>query len=81
MDGGRLVPLIQSAKDIIGYLLKPFPIQIICLRKIILIAVLATKIAEIRDVPLNMEGIFHQELQISNCKFEIEKKSTPRTQR
>jgi hypothetical protein len=54
-----LIPLIESAEDIIGYLLKPSPIQIILLRKIFLIAVLAAKIAEIRDVPLNMEAISH----------------------
>jgi hypothetical protein len=60
MDRGRLIPLIQSAEDIVGYFLKSSPIQIILLRKILLIAMLATKIAEIRDVPLNMELILQE---------------------
>jgi hypothetical protein len=44
----------------IRYSLESRPIQIALLRKVVLIAVFATKIAKIGDVPLDVEGVFHE---------------------
>jgi hypothetical protein len=59
MDTGRSVPFLQSGKDVVGNLLKPGPIQVLALRKILLIAMFAVKITEIGDMPLNMKWIIH----------------------
>jgi hypothetical protein len=47
-------------EEMIAHLLKPCPIQIALLRKVILIAVLATKIANVGDMPLDIELFFHR---------------------
>jgi hypothetical protein len=46
----------------IADLLKPCPAQIAPLRKIVLIAVLATEVTKVGDVPLDVKLVFHREV-------------------
>ena len=64
MDTGCLIPFFYCGEEVIGDPLQPYPIKILLLREIFLIAVLALKIAKIGDMPLNMEGIFFYGRQI-----------------
>jgi hypothetical protein len=55
VDGGFLVPCLEGDGNIFGDFLETCPIKIVISRKILLVAVAAPKIAEIGDMPLNME--------------------------
>jgi type III secretory pathway component EscU len=59
MDTSCFVPFPHCIEEIIRHLLKTCPIQIALLREIVLIAVFATKITKVGDMPLDIELFFH----------------------
>jgi len=65
MDAGFLIPFFDRGEEIFRDLFKTFPIQIIPFREIILVAMLASQIAKVSDMPLNIKMIFHKYLEES----------------
>ena len=60
MNAGCLSPLLHRVEEMIAHLLKACPIQIVLLRKIVLITVLAAETAKVGDVPLDVKLLFHR---------------------
>jgi hypothetical protein len=79
MDAGFLIPCFNGMEEVVGNSPKSRPIKISLRRKVVLITVFATKIAEVSNMPLEMEWISHRTLppdRIGNetilKSFEIE---------
>ncbi len=69
MNTGPLIPFFEGGKNIIGYPFQPRPIEILLLREILLIAVLAAEVAKVGDVPLEIERFSHPK---SPIKIQID---------
>jgi hypothetical protein len=63
MNAGSSIPTLERGKNVIRHRDQSCPVQVLPLREIVLVAVLAAKIAKIGDVPLNIEWIFRRDLR------------------
>ncbi len=64
MNAGCLSPGLHRGHDAIGYPAEVRPIQIPFSGEVVLVAVSATEIAEVRNVPLDIEWIIHLQFNV-----------------